>query len=281
MSELAHRAGHAAAELAKVPAFVRRDFLVAVSYRTAFVGDLITLFTQVVLFYFVGKMVDSGSIPEYGGTQASYLEFVAIGIAVGVFVQLGLGHVSTVLRNEQLMGTLESIFVTPTSMTTIQLGSVAYDLVYVPIRTTLFLGVTAAVFGLDFHADGVLPSIVLLLAFVPFIWGLGLLGAAAVLTFRRAGGVVALIAVLLTLGSGAYFPTALLPGWAESLAAWNPIAITVEGMRNALIGGEGWSALGAEVVAVAAASAVSVLVGLLGFRLALRYERARGTLGLY
>ncbi|HJU49012.1 MAG TPA: ABC transporter permease [Gaiellaceae bacterium] len=281
MSILAQKATFAAGEVAKVPAFIRRDLLVALSYRTAFVGDVVGLGTQVVLFYFVGQMVEAGSVPSYAGTQASYLEFVAIGIAVGVFVQVGLMQVSVALRNEQLMGTLESIFVTPTSTTTIQLGSVAYDLVYVPIRTGVFLVITALAFGLDFHASGLLPSVVMLLLFVPFIWGLGLIGAAAVLTFRRGGGVTAVFGIVLTLGSGAYFPLDLLPSWAEQLAEWNPIAITVDAMRLALIGGEGWSALGTDALIVAGAAAVSMLVGLTCFRISLRYERVRGTLGLY
>lgn len=281
MSTLAQKASYAAGEVAKVPAFVRRDLLVALSYRTAFLGDVVGLGTQVLLFYFVGQMVAEGSVPAYAGTQASYLEFVAIGISIGVFVQIGLLQVSVALRNEQLMGTLESIFVTPTSTTTIQLGSVAYDLVYVPIRTGLFLVITAVAFGLDFHAGGMLPSAVLLLLFVPFIWGLGLIGAAAVLAFRRGGGVTAVFGIVLTLGSGAYFPLDLLPGWARPLADGNPIAITVDAMRLALIGGQGWSSLGSDALVVAGASAVSMLVGLTCFKISLHYERARGTLGLY
>ena len=41
-------------------------------------------------------------------------------------------------RNEQLMGTLEVLLMTPTTPATIQIGSVVYDLVYVPLRTGLF-----------------------------------------------------------------------------------------------------------------------------------------------
>ncbi len=52
-------------------------------------------------------------------------------------------------------------------------------------------------------------------------------------------------------------------------------------MRLALIGGEGWSSLEGDVAFLAVASGLSVALGLLCFRTALRYERARGTLGLY
>ena len=103
----------------------------------------------------------------------SYLEFAAVGIAVGVFIQFGLDRVSAAMRGEQLMGTLESVLVTPTAPTTIQLGSVAFDLVYIPLRTAIFLAAVTVAFGLHFSAAGLLPALLVLLAFMPFVWGLG------------------------------------------------------------------------------------------------------------
>ena len=52
-----------AGELRKLPAFVRRDFLVAWSYRLPFVGDWIGLALQAFMFYFVGLMVDPSKLP--------------------------------------------------------------------------------------------------------------------------------------------------------------------------------------------------------------------------
>jgi hypothetical protein len=50
-------------ELAKIPAFVRRDLMVTLSYRGAFVMDLVNLATQAVRFWFIGKMVDPATLP--------------------------------------------------------------------------------------------------------------------------------------------------------------------------------------------------------------------------
>lgn len=268
-------------ELAKVPAFVRRDLLVTLSYRTAFVGDILSLLTQVALFYYVGRIVDPGTLPVYGDARATYLEFVVVGIAVGVFVQLGLLRISAAVRQEQLMGTLESLLVTPTSTTTVQLGSVAFDLVYVPVRTAVFLGTMVLAFGLGFHTDGVVPALVALLVLIPFVWGLGLVTAGAILTFKRGAAAAGIFGTLLALGSGSYFPVDLLPGWAVSAAEANPIAITLESMRGALLGGAGWSSLGDDLLVVAAGSAASLAVGLAVFGWALARERRLGTLGLY
>lgn len=268
-------------ELAKLPAFLRRDLLVALSYRVAFLADVASLVTQAVLFALIGRLVDSSRLPVYGGERVGYLEFAVIGISLAVFVQIGLGRVAAALRSEQLVGTLESVLATPTSSATVQLGSVLIDLVYVPIRTAVFLGVMVAAFSLDLRAAGILPATAALVAAIPFVWGLGLVGAAGVLTFRRGLGATGVIGTFLALGSGAYFPLSVLPDTIARLAKVNPVAIALDDMRGALLGDLGWGGVAHDLPALAAGAAASLALGLLAFRWALARERRNGSLGLY
>ena len=103
------RGGAFVDELRKVPAFIRRDFLVAWSYRMSFFSDLVNLAGQIVVFYFVGRLVDEDLLPKFNGTSVTYLEFAAIGIVLGIFIQLGLDRVSTAMRAEQLMGEIREL----------------------------------------------------------------------------------------------------------------------------------------------------------------------------
>jgi ABC-2 type transport system permease protein len=275
------RIGVLAEEAAKLPAFLRRDALIAWSYRVAFVSDILGLVTQMVVFSFVGKLVETEALPSFGGVQASYIEFVCIGIVVNVFVQVALTRIATAVRTEQLTGTLEALLMTPTSSATVQLGSATFDLVYMPVRTAVFLAVMAAAVGLDLHLSGLAPSLAILLAFIPFVWGIGIATAAAILTFRRGEGLMGVGATLLGLASGAYFPLALLPGWIAAVAEYNPLAVAIEAMRNALLGGTGWAGIGSDMLLLGAMSGLSLVLGSVLFRLALSRERRRGTLGLY
>jgi ABC-2 type transport system permease protein len=268
-------------ELAKLASFLRRDLMVALSYRMAFFTEWLGLILQTVMFYFVGRMVNPSVLPSYGGTRAGYLEFVVVGIAAGAFVTLGLGRIATGIRNEQVLGTLESLLMTPTAPTTVQLGTVLYDLLYIPIRTALFLVITALVFGLDFHAGGFLPALAILLVFMPFIWGLGVANAGLILTFRRGTGIAGFGATLLTLASGAFFPLSLLPSWLEAVARVNPLAIAIDGMREALLGGTAWSDAALAIAKLTPFATVSLVAGFWLFGLALRRERRLGSLGLY
>jgi len=175
-----------AGEAGKLPAFLRRDLLVMLSYRVAFVGDLVFICVQAVLFYFVAQIVDPAQLPTYGGTAATYMEFVMIGVVISTVSGLLLQRVATAIRQEQMIGTLEALLMSPTSPATIQAGSIAFDLLFIPVRMGVLLGVVALAFGLDFQAAGVIPALVVFGAFMPFVWGLGLMAASAILTFRRA-----------------------------------------------------------------------------------------------
>ena len=268
-------------EARKLPAFLRRDLLVAVSYRAIFVGDIVSLVMQALLFAYIGKLVDTSAMPTYNGQQASYLEFAAIGIAVGAFTQLGLGRAALAIRNEQLLGTLDPMLATPTEVETIQLGSVMFDLVYVPVRTAVFFALMMVFYGLTYEWSGVLPSLVILILLIPSVWGLGIVGAAMVMTFRRGNGAVGLAGMFIALCSGAYFPLTLLPTWLQTLMRATPMAIALQRIRDALIGGTAWSGIGIAAAVLIGWAACSLAVGLLAFRRALGRERRLGTLGLY
>jgi ABC-2 type transport system permease protein len=268
-------------EARKLPAFFRRDLLVMWSYRLAFFADWLGLFGQVVLFYLVGRLIDPRILPAFGGQQTSYVEFVAVGIALASFLQVTLGRLSSAIREAQLAGTLESILVTPTAPITWQLGSMVYDLAYVPIRTLLFLVLVSGLFAVDLSGSGLLPAGVLLLAFIPFGWGLGMVSAASVLTFRRGGGVISTLVFFLVIGSNSYFPLEVVPSWARPMVEMNPLTVTLDAMRSTLLGGTGWDHILPAIIRIIPMSAFAIMVGMWAFGLALKRERRRGTLGLY
>jgi len=269
------------AEAAKLPAFVRRDIKVALSYRVAFASDVLGIAAQIVVFSFIAKLVEPSKLPTFGGTQVTYLEFVTTGIVLNLALGVLLYRVAGAIRQEQLQGTLESLLTTPTATATVQIGSVASTLLMVPLRATVMMGAIAVVFGLHFDPGGILPAMLIMAALVPFAWGLGLATGAAIVTFRRGTGLLGAGTTLLGLASGAVFPLALLPAWLAAVAEWNPLAIAIEGVREALLGGAGWSAALADVAILIPLSGITLAAGVGLFKLALDRERRLGTLGMY
>lgn len=268
-------------EVAKIPAFMRRDLLVLLSYRAALTSDLLFIGIQAVLFGFVAELIDPSKLPSYGGVQASYFDFVMIGVVFATVSGLLLQRVATALRQEQMIGTLEALLVSPVSPGTVQAGSVAFDLFFIPLRMGALLLAVSLGFGLGYDPSGILPSLTVMAAFIPFLWGLGLLTAAVIVTFRRGEGFLAVLMSVLGLASGAFFPLSLLPSWIQTLAEANPVAIAMEATREALIGGSGWEGIGGDILLLIPISAGTVAAGVWAFRAALAREHRRGTLGLY
>ena len=269
------------AEAPKLLAFVRRDFKITLSYRMGALGGLLGIVVQVIALSFLGKLVDPSHLPVFDGTRATYVEFVVVGVCVNMTVLLLMHELSRALRNEQLTGTLESLLVTPTRIGTMQVGSTIFNVLYVPLRLCLFLGVIAIVFGLDLHVGGILPATALTLEFLPLLWGIGLIAAGAVLAFRRGAGTIGGGVMVLSIGSGVFFPLSVLPSWLARLDAYNPFAIVLAALRDALIGGAGWQALATPMLELLPLAVASVAAGVFVFRFFLRRERRLGTLGLY
>ena len=160
-------------DLVKIPAFFRRDLLILWSYRTAFFSDWVNMLVQVMVFYFLSAIVPTDRLPEYGGQPTTYIQFVTVGIALTAFVSISLGRVTSAVSTEQNQGTLEALLMTPTASSTIQLGWVVYDLLYVPLRTAVFLLLMSLLLGVTLSPAGILPTVVMFIPFIPFIWGLG------------------------------------------------------------------------------------------------------------
>ncbi len=281
MAAVGGRSSSLLSEIRKLPAFVRRDLLEALSYPLVFVSDSLSMIGQVVVFYFIGRMVSPSTLQRFGGSQVSYIEFVSVGIALTSVISVGLLTVISAVRTEQLYGTLEALLASPTAPTTLQLGFAAYDMLYVPLRMTAFLGLVSVLFGAHYTWTGLGPAALVLLSFGPLVWGLGIVSAAGVLTFRKGGLVTGFAGVAFAVLSVTYVPIGVLPSWLQPVARVNPVTIALNGMRSALLGTAGYRDVFPQFLTLLPIAIVFVLASIWAFRAALRRERRRGSLGLY
>jgi ABC-2 type transport system permease protein len=113
------------------------------------------------------------------------------------------------------------------------------------------------------------------------VWGLGIVSAAGVLTFRKGTLVIGFAGFAFAVASGIYFPVGVLPTWLQPLAEANPITVALNGMRSALLGTAGYRDVLPEFLQLVPIAVVCVIAGIVAFRAALRRERGLGTLGLY
>jgi ABC-2 type transport system permease protein len=271
--------------LRKPIAFLRKDFLMEISYRFSFFLQFGGIFFSVVMFYFVSELIGSAptvqqSLSRYGG---NYFSFVLIGIAFSNFLSVGLGSFSTSIRGEQMMGTLEAMLVTPTRLPTIILSSSQWSFAFTSLRVGIYLLLGGLLFGVDFGNARVLPALTALLLTVIAFSSLGIISASFIMTFKRGDPMAWIISTSSTLVGGVYYPITILPDWLQGLSYLFPITYSLDAIRLSLLQGQGFgsSDVTRDLLALVVFSVVTLPISLLVFRYAVRRAKKDSSLAYY
>jgi ABC-2 type transport system permease protein len=158
-------------------------------------------------------------------------------------------------------------------------GMGLFAIVYGVVRAVLLFGVVALFFDLDLsHADFIAALVVLLVASIPFI-GIGMMTAVLPLISPEKGTQLGFIAQgILLVVSGVYYPVDVLPEWMQWLATISPATYALDGMRDAIVEGQGLSSMGDEIWPLIVIGIVSIPLGLEVFRRGERYAKKHGKL---
>lgn len=269
------------AELRKVWAYMKKEFLIEMSYRFAFVFSLLGIFTSIATYFFIDRLFGRQMTPDLAPFGAPYFAYVLVGNAFFAYVGTAIGGISGRIAAEQGRGTLEVLIGTPTRLWVLILAMAIWNILYASAEVVIYFFVGGIGFGVDFSRInwGSLVSI-LGLVIVAFN-SLGLLEAASILVFKR--GAVAAWAVngVWALLGGVFFPVTVLPAWLQHISAWIPITHAIRGLQLAIYQGTPVIELARELWILALFCVVLVPLGLFGWRWALRRARADGSLSLH
>lgn len=240
------------AQLRALGAVVRREWIIFVRYPSW----ILALFIWPVIFpmaYILSARALAG--PDGSGlalfTQAAgtqdYLGFIAIGTTVWMWQNVVLWSVGLILRNEQLRGTLETNWLSPTWRFSFLLGSSVTQLVTMLIFLAMAMLEFGLFFGVRLNGSPLLVLLVLAAA-IPSIYGLSFAFASLVITLKEANAFVFLVRGLVMIFCGITFPVSLLPGWMQGVSRWLPQTYVIQGMRKAILSGADLKALVPELV---------------------------------
>ncbi len=219
---------------------------------------------------------------EAGGGKIDVDRVTTI-LLVGAVVWAYLGIIFEILTEtvawERWEGTIEYTFMAPLSRPIHLFGMGAFSIVYGVIRAVLLFGVVALFFNLQLgNADFPAALLVLVVASIPFI-GIGMMTAVLPLISPEKGTQLGFIAQgLLLVVSGVYYPVTVLPEWMQWLAKISPATYALDGMRDAIVRGDGVGAMGDELWPLVVIGAVSIPLGLEVFRRGERYAKRHGKL---
>ncbi len=166
----------------------------------------------------------------------NFLGYIIVGTTTWMWFNTTLWNVGFALRGDQRHGTLESNWLSPTWRFTFLLGTsptqFASMLVFM-ISTFLEFSLF---FGMRLHGSLGMFLLVLLAA-IPSVYGIGFVFASLVMSVREANAFVFLVRGIVMLFCGVTYPLSVLPGWMQSVSAWLPPTLIIRAAREALLNG--------------------------------------------
>jgi ABC-2 type transport system permease protein len=274
------------ADLRAFAAAIRKELRTVRRYPTQWMG---LIFWPVLLpaSYVLMGQAFSGSdarsiaaFAERSGT-AEVAGFVFVGFAMYMWLSTILWGPGTALRTEQMRGSLEAVFLTPTSRLVALFGPPAAALPTLVITFVVMGAAMWLIFGVALPLDGVLRSLVVVAFALPALYAIGALFAAGVLRFGEISPIVQLIRGVFVLACGITFPVLMLPGWAQTLAWLLPPTYIVQDIRAVLLRGLGLGDIAGDIAITVALSALLAGFAIATFRVLERSARRNGMLGRY
>lgn len=261
--------------------FIIRDFTIAASYKFSFFLQFFGIFFSVLTFYFIAKMFGGAAIPylePYGG---DYFSFVLIGIAFSNYLWTGMGSFSGSIRNEQMMGTLEAILVTPTKISLIILSSSLWNFIFTSIKVLIYLLIGIFLFTVDMSNANIFAALIILVLTIICFSSLGILSASFIMVLKQGDPVNWIFNTLSGLLGGVLYPITVMPDWLQYFSYILPITYSLRAMRHALLQGYSLEALLPDIFALIIFSIVMLPLSMLSFRYAVKRVKIDGSLTQY
>ena len=273
------------AELNALRAVVRREWTIFRRYPSW----IIALFIWPIIFpmaYILSSQALAG--PNNGGLlifqrnagTTDVIGYIVIGTIIWMWQNVVLWNVGFSLREEQLRGTLESNWLSPSWRFSLLLGNSVVQMITMLIFISVSLVEFTVFYGVRFNGDPLLVALMFLLS-IPSIYGLGFAFASIVITAREANAFVFLVRGLVMIFCGITYPIAVLPGWMQGVAQLLPQTYIIYGFRAAMLNGADFQTLLPVYQILLVFGAFWLALGFALFRLMERRARRTGALGQY
>ena len=266
-------------------AILQREWRIFMRYPSWIIALLIWPLIFPMMYILTGRALsgpDGSGLEVFTQTTGAtdFIGYIVIGTTVWMWQNIVLWDIGFSLRNEQMRGTLESNWLSPTWRFSYLLGHTGPQI----ISMLTFFGITALEFGLLFGVklNGSIWMILLvMLAAIPAIYGLGFAFASLVITVKEANAFVFLIRGLVMIFCGITFPISLLPEWMQSFAMWLPPTYLIHGMRAAAFSNAGLNELLPDLIPLLLFGIVWLIIGYSAFVVMERRARRTGAIGQY
>lgn len=254
------------------------------AYPISFIRQCISPLIFLLPFIIYGLAVIGGryseNLEKLVGT-GDIVTFIFTGYMIMGFIGTAIWAMGFSIRREQWFGTLESIYVTPTSRLSLVLGMALHSTVHQSLGTAIEFLAIYLLFDLTLQLQGILPALIIFALMMIALYGFGILISALSLLLKEGWIVSEGLHSIIMILSPVTYPLVVLPNIAQQVSKTLPTAPALVGMRAFLIENYTLKAVSNIFLHLLALDLVWIAFGIFIFYLTDIYVRKRGSLGKY
>ena len=270
--ELAERAG----KMNLTWAFVERQTNL---WKRYWAWELVWLVYGVVNTLAITFIAEEATAAGLTSDTNSLVLFLLLGTLVWAYLSAVLDDTSLVITWERWEGTIEHTLMAPVPRSLHLIGMSVFGVMHAVVRTLLIFLIAIPFFTVDLdQANWIAAAMVLAVGSVS-VAGLGILAGVLPLLYPERGTQMSfMFQAIILLVSGVYYSVEVLPAWLQVFSYISPATYLLDGIRAAIIDGEGLSGVWDELVILAVFGVVLVPGAIAVFAVAERYAKKTGQL---
>ncbi len=227
---------------------------------------------------FIAEQVGQDSI--VGRSEVSRLVmFLLIGTLVWAYLSAVLDDVSLVVAWERWEGTIEHTLMAPAPRVIHLVGMSLFGVAHAVLRTLLIFAMAAPFFEINLANADLAAALAVVAVGSVSVVGLAILAGILPLLYPERGPQMSfMVQAAVLLVSGVYYSVDVLPGWLRSISYLSPATYMLDGIRGALLDGQGIGEMGRILAILAIFGAILVPLSVLTFAVAEKWAKMTGRL---
>ncbi len=205
--------------------------------------------------------------------------FLLIGTLVWAYLSAVLDDVSLVVAWERWEGTIEHTLMAPVPRVIHLVGMSVFGVAHAVLRTVLIFAMAAPFFDINIaSADWVAAFAILAVGSISVV-GLAILAGILPLLYPERGPQMSfMVQAVVLLVSGVYYSVDVLPAWLRSISYLSPATYMLDGIRGALLDGQGIGEMVRILVILLIFGVIFVPLSVAAFSLAEKWAKMTGRL---
>ena len=195
----------------------------------------------------------------------NYFQFVAPGVMAMVTVMAVMMGLAGSVAREKETGTLDGLLVAPIARGSIVMGKTFAQTVRGLAQGAMVLAIAMVFFGVRVYGNFALLVVMLILGIFSFV-GLGILISAMVEEQETAMTIMMTVTFPMLFLSGAFFPLQQMPGFMQAISKVVPLTYVVEGLRQVMVLGAGFTQVLRPVLILLAFGAITLAISIPAFK---------------